>query len=207
MHKLKILVFGPESFLITLNELKPHLNFSLISNQTSFSYKTKDIAGLICHESKLENKKFNEFFNCEDCFSILASKKNKIDMKDFDYVLKLPMSVKDLNEIIDASAAKKKFNKNSSIKIKSYNLDKNEKKLMKSNKFVTLTEKEIQLLELLLNKKIAVSKGEILSLVWKYSSSADTHTVETHIYRLRKKIYDTFNDENFILNHKEGYHL
>ncbi len=128
-------------------------------------------------------------------------------MKDFDYVLKLPMSVKDLNEIIDASAAKKKFNKNSSIKIKSYNLDKNEKKLMKSNKFVILTEKEIQLLELLLNKKIAVSKGEILSLVWKYSSSADTHTVETHIYRLRKKIYDTFNDENFILNHKEGYHL
>ena len=207
MHKLKILVFGPESFLITLNELKPHLNFSLISNQTSLPYKTKDIAGLICHESKLENKKLNEFFNCEDCFSILASKKNKIDMKDFDYVLKLPMSVKDLNEIIDASAAKKKFNKNSSIKIKSYNLDKNEKKLMKSNKFVTLTEKEIQLLELLLNKKIAVSKGEILSLVWKYSSSADTHTVETHIYRLRKKIYDTFNDENFILNHKEGYHL
>ncbi len=142
-----------------------------------------------------------------DCFSILATSKNKINMKNFDYVLKLPTSIQDLNEIIDTSLAKKQFNKNSSIKIKSYKLDKNEKKLIKSNKFVILTEKEIQLLELLLNKEIAVSKSQILSLVWKYSSSADTHTVETHIYRLRKKILDTFNDKNFILNHKEGYYL
>ena len=86
-------------------------------------------------------------------------------------------------------------------------LDKNEKKLIKSDKNVILTEKEIQLLELFLQNKKAISKNEILSTVWNYSKDADTHTVETHIYRLRRKINDTFSDENFIINSKEGYSL
>ena len=67
--------------------------------------------------------------------------------------------------------------------------------------------KEIQLLELFLKEKKAISKDNILSVVWNYSADADTHTVETHIYRLRKKINDKFHDEKFILNNKEGYYL
>ena len=102
---------------------------------------------------------------------------------------------------------KKKFVKNSSIKIKSYTLNKNDKKLLKKNQFIILTEKEINLMELFLNKKKPMSKNEILSLVWNYSSDADTHTVETHIYRLRKKISDKFSDDNFILNNKKGYYF
>ena len=86
-------------------------------------------------------------------------------------------------------------------------LDKNEKKLFKKNEFIILTEKEVQLLELFLNTKKPVTKNKILSLVWHYASDADTHTVETHIYRLRKKIYEKFFDENFILNNKNGYYL
>ena len=70
-----------------------------------------------------------------------------------------------------------------------------------------LTEKEIQLIELFLNSKKPISKNKILSLVWNYSSDADTHTVETHIYRLRKKINEKFADGKFILNDKEGYFL
>ena len=65
-----------------------------------------------------------------------------------------------------------------------------------------MTEKEIQLLELFIDKKKPISKDNILSPVWNYSSHADTHTVETHIYRLRKKISDKFVDEKFILNNK-----
>ena len=83
----------------------------------------------------------------------------------------------------------------------------NEKKLVKEDKFVILTEKEIQLLELLLKKDRPISKNIILSSVWNYSEDADTHTVETHIYRLRKKISDKFTDEKFILNNKDGYYL
>ena len=102
---------------------------------------------------------------------------------------------------------KKKFVDNSSIEIKSYFLNKNEKKLSKLNTFIILTEKEVQLLELFLNNKKPVSKDDILSSVWNYSSEADTHTVETHIYRLRKKINEKFMDEKFILNNKDGYLL
>ena len=69
-----------------------------------------------------------------------------------------------------------------------YNLNKNEKKLSKNKNFVSLTEKEIHLLELFLKQKGSVPKNEILNKVWKYSKDADTHTVETHIYRLRQKI-------------------
>ena len=68
-----------------------------------------------------------------------------------------------------------------------------------------MTEKEIQLLELLFNKEKPIKKKIILEKVWKYSSDADTHTVETHIYRLRKKIIDKFQDDNFIINAKNGY--
>ena len=77
--------------------------------------------------------------------------------------------------------------KNSSLKIKDYFLDKNQKILGKEKKKISLTEKEIKLLELLLDSKKPISKNFIQKTVWEYSEEADTHTVETHIYRLRKK--------------------
>ena len=117
------------------------------------------------------------------------------------------MRIEDLNNIIENSIIKKSFNINSSIRIKNYILDKNEKKLIKDNDFILLTEKEIQLLELFLDNVKPISKDKILEQVWKYSSSADTHTVETHIYRLRKKIKSEFQDDSFILNNKDGYLL
>jgi DNA-binding response OmpR family regulator len=86
-------------------------------------------------------------------------------------------------------------------------LDKNEKKLIKNNNFIILTEKEVQLLELFITNSKPISKREILLSVWNYSKDADTHTVETHIYRLRKKINDKFLDTNFIVNDKNGYYL
>ena len=126
---------------------------------------------------------------------------------NYDFILSLPTTLKEINSVVENLLAKKIFNKNSSIKIKSFFLDKNEKKLIRNQKFLILTEKEIQLLELFKKINKPVSKKEILSLVWHYSSDADTHTVETHIYRLRKKINEKFLDDNFILNNKEGYYL
>ena len=136
----------------------------------------------------------------------MCRKKN--DLKDnFNAYLELPTTLKEINAIIENTVAKKKFNKNSSIVIKDYMLNKNEKKLSKSSNFIILTEKEVQLLELFLNSKKPLSKDVILSSVWNYSSDADTHTVETHIYRLRKKINEKFMDQKFILNNKSGYYL
>ena len=134
-------------------------------------------------------------------------RKKKDSQDNFDAFLELPTTLKEINSVVENTVAKKRFNKNSSIEIKNYLLNKNEKKLSKLNQFITLTEKEVQLLELFLNNKKPISKDNILSSVWNYSSDADTHTVETHIYRLRKKVTDKFMDEKFILNNKDGYYL
>ena len=206
MHKLKVLILGPESFLFTLNELKQYLKFELNSKQKDLQdFSLEKFDSLICHEEQLE--KYSNFLSNVKCVKVLAASKTNKNSKNFDYILSLPTSVKEINELIESSEAKKKFNKNSSIKIKTYLLDKNEKKLMKGSNFIVLTEKEIQLLELFLSNKAAISKKNILSLVWNYSTSADTHTVETHIYRLRKKIKETFDDEEFIVSTQNGYKL
>ena len=90
------------------------------------------------------------------------------------------------------------------MKINNYKLDKNLRRLTQNNLSLELTEKEIELIELL-KKKSFTKKKEILTTIWKYSDDADTHTVETHIYRLRKKIKEIFNDETFIRSEKKGY--
>ena len=191
----------------TIIELKPYLNFNIIPTQKkSFEDVKNKFDGLICYDQDLDQILLENLKKI-DCFKILATNKAEIKYKLFDYILKLPTSVKDMNEIIEISAVKKEFNKNSSIEIKNYLLDKNEKKLFKGDNFIILTEKEIQLLDLFLTKKKEISKTDILSEVWHYSSDADTHTVETHIYRLRKKISDKFSDSEFILNNKVGYYL
>ena len=117
----------------------------------------------------------------------------------------LPLIISDFNSRLVSLIISDKFNQNSSIKIKEYIIDKNEKKLTIDDSSITVTEREIQLIELLFNEKKPISKKIILKKVWKYSEDADTHTVQTHIYRLRKKILEEFNDENFIINTKLGY--
>lgn len=205
MHKLKILISAPDSFIKALNELSEYFKFKFSPNQNPSASFLKDYDGIICHELNSENKEFLQLIEKSDCFKILASLQKSANSKFFDQVLSLPTTPNELNNIVESCAAKKNFSKNSSIKIKEYSLNKNEKKLVKNEKFIILTEKEVQLLELFLNKKKPVSKSDILSEVWKYATDADTHTVETHIYRLRKKINEKFSDEKFIINSKEGY--
>ena len=158
------------------------------------------------HSKALKNIKNKSLIDKSIAIKICASQK-KENPNTYETNLELPTTLKQFNYVVENIAAKKIFNKNSSIKIKNYLLNKNEKKLIKDNFFIILTEKEIQLLELFIENIKPVSKNKILSSVWNYSSDADTHTVETHIYRLRKKIIDKFLDEKFILNNKEGYFL
>ena len=208
MHKLNVLVLGSQSFISTINELSVYLKFNISSLSTNDIKNIKEHNELIlCDDEFTENKTNLNLLKETECVKILANYKNNKNKLLFDYTLELPTTIKDLNAIIETTVAKKKFEINSSIKFKEYFLDKNEKKLKKSGKSLILTEKEIQLLELFLKSPKPISKNKILSLVWNYASDADTHTVETHIYRLRKKIAEKFSDEQFILNSKEGYHL
>ena len=161
---------------------------------------------VLFHIGVLTDKKLKEFIQNNKSIKICAGSSKDLT-GDYDAKLELPATLKEINSIVENTAAKKIFNINSSIAVKNYLLNKNEKKLSISDSYIILTEKEVQLLELLLNKKKAISKNNILSSVWNYASDADTHTVETHIYRLRKKIFDKFKDDKFILNDKDGYYL
>jgi len=201
MHQLKVLILGPISFSATLNELKPFLKFNSIKEKNS-----SDCDVILFHEEALNDKEDNKIINNSNSLKICVSS-NKNSPNNYDAFLEIPTSLKEINSTVESVVVKKIFGKNSSIQIKKYSLNKNEKKLSKSNNEIILTEKEIQLLELFLNNKKPISKDKILSSVWNYSSDADTHTVETHIYRLRKKINEKFSDENFIVNTKDGYSL
>ena len=202
MHKLNVLLLGPSSFVSTLNELKNFLKFNPITNNTKENH---DI--ILFHEDFLKENKQKNFITNNECIKICLLNKKKNSFDNWEAILELPTTLKEINSIVENITAKKKFNKNSSIQVKSYLLNKNEKKLFKSKEYIVLTEKEIQLIELLLDKNKPITKDNILSSVWNYASDADTHTVETHIYRLRKKIADKFMDEKFILNNKNGYYL
>ena len=208
MHTINVLTFGSRNFNTSLEELKDYLNFKLTFGDKEINKETlnnHDV--LILHQDGLVGDSLEKLLKDSKKIKILVSNTSSKKKDQFNEIISLPVKISDLNQIVENAVTKKNFSKNSSILIKQYKLDKNEKKLIRDKNYILLTEKEIQLLELFLDSKKPISKNIILKEVWKYSTSADTHTVETHIYRLRKKIKSKFSDENFILNNKDGYLL
>ena len=201
MHKLNVLILGSTPFLNTLNELKSYLKFNPLVGVLSVNHDA-----ILFNYDALKDSVQKDLIDNSNALKIYAIKKRD-KINNFDLNLELPATLKEINAAVENLTAKNKFNKNSSIEIKGYLLNKNEKKLFRSHEFIILTEKEIHLLELFLNNMKPISKDKILSSVWNYSADTDTHTVETHIYRLRKKISDKFKDEKFIINNKDGYCL
>ena len=118
-----------------------------------------------------------------------------------------PYLLKRLLELINIKLIKLKFNQQSKITIKGYELNLNSKFFFKNNLKLKLTEKEIEIILYLNDKKIKHNVADLQKNIWDYSTNMETHTVETHIYRLRKKISDLFKDEKFILSHKNGYFI
>jgi len=200
-----ILAFGNKEFNNSLIELKNYLSFNL---KTVDDIKDIDpienYQGIIIHEDALKDKTLIDIIKNETINKIVFHNTKKVNVDQNVEKLALPTTVEQINKIVLNNIIKKKFKINSSLKIKNYKLDKNSRRLIKNDISLELTEKEIELIELL-NKKSFTKKKEILSTIWKYSSDADTHTVETHIYRLRKKIKEIFDDEIFIKSEKKGY--
>ena len=118
-----------------------------------------------------------------------------------------PLNIYDLVEKINTELIKQKYNDQSFIKILNYSLDINSRIISNDSGRLKLTEREVDII-LFLNDHKKPQKVNILqNQVWKYSSELETHTVETHIYRLRKKIIDKFKDDNFILSDENGYFI
>ena len=121
--------------------------------------------------------------------------------------IKVPFTIFDFKEKIISAIAKNEFKKNSLINLKGYTIDKNERKIKKNNLELQLSEKEIDFLILFSENKNPIKRDSVLKKVWNYSRETETHTVETHIHRLRKKISEKFNDKDFIKNNKKGYFI
>ncbi|MDA7470438.1 winged helix-turn-helix domain-containing protein [Candidatus Pelagibacter ubique] len=132
---------------------------------------------------------------------------NNITDKNFLVFNDLPLSLKKLLELINIKLIKLKFNQQSKLVIKGYELNLNSKFFSKGSLKLKLTEKEIEIILYLNDKKIKHNVADLQKNIWSYSADMETHTVETHIYRLRKKISDLFKDEKFILSHKNGYFI
>ena len=131
----------------------------------------------------------------------------KILPDEFIERLVMPFSAFDLQIKVVSLLSKYNFKKSSLISLGSYMVDKNERKIKKDNLELQLTEKEINFLILFSESDKPLSRNLVLKKVWHYSSKSETHTIETHIHRLRKKILEKFNDNNFIKNNDKGYYI
>jgi len=119
----------------------------------------------------------------------------------------LPITLKKLLEKINIEILKQQFSNQSKIMINNYLIDLNAREISFVNLKLKLTEKEVSIILYLSSMKKPVSIDELQKHVWMYQGDIETHTVETHIYRLRKKILKTFKDENFIISKKHGYQI
>ena len=185
MNTKNLLVYNSETLFEILSEIKPNLNLEI-----------KNVSKENLNKVKIEKP--------ENYLFITADSKDKI--KNCLILDNLPQKISEIIEKINLNFLKKQFINQSKIEIGKYILDLNSRKIYLENIGLDLTEKESALLVYInSNKKVSLKK--IQKNVWNYSSDLETHTVETHIYRLRKKIYENFNDKNFIEHDKNGYFL
>ncbi|MDA9108088.1 winged helix-turn-helix domain-containing protein [Candidatus Pelagibacter sp.] len=177
-----------------LDEIKENLSFKIIKIKNEEDF-----------EKKFDNDKTDYLIISKTDHNL--SLNNNIDNKNFLSFNNLPLSFEKLLELINIKLIKLKFNQQSKVMIKGYELNLNSKFFSKGNLKLKLTEKEIEIILYLNNKKIKHDVADLQKNIWGYSTDMETHTVETHIYRLRKKISDLFKDEKFILTHKIGYFI
>ena len=118
-----------------------------------------------------------------------------------------PINISKLLEKINIEFLKTQFNSQSELKVNSYTINLNSREIIKKKTKIKLTEKEINTIIYLSKSGKPVSIDELQDKVWRYQSDMETHTVETHIYRLRKKMLNIFNDKDFIISERNGYQI
>ena len=192
MIKQNVFIINFNSLYEILEEIKENLSFKIIKydNQEDFM-KNSDLNIMNYLIISKSNQKLLPIKN--------ISEKNFLLFDNF------PLSLNKLLEMINIQLIKLKFNHQSKINISGYELNLNSKFFSKGGLSLKLTEKEIEIILYLNDTKNKHDVSDLQKNIWGYSSDMETHTVETHIYRLRKKINNKFNDENFILSHQNGY--
>ena len=185
MNSQILIIYEYQILYQVLNELSESLNFEIIQSNN------KDL------------KKF--IYNPKNNYLIVS--KQEIEGIENNLIINnIPIKFENLIEMINIKFLKNRFTDQSCITIGKYNLDLNSRKIKLVDKSLNLTERETNLIIFIKDKKNVTIK-ELQKMVWDYSPDLDTHTVETHIYRLRKKMKETFGDEDFILNTSNGYSI
>ena len=188
-----VFIINYNSLYEILDEIKEILSFKIIKFKNEEDFKNNnDLDTVNC----LIISKTNPKLLTND-----ITDRNLLDFTD------LPLSLKKILEIINIKLIKLKFRQQSKVMIKGYELNLNSKFFSKNNLNLKLTEKEIEIILYLNDTKIKHTVADLQKNIWDYSSNMETHTVETHIYRLRKKISDLFKDESFIISKKNGYFI
>tara|TARA_B100000073_G_scaffold335957_1_gene330158 strand:- start:149 stop:715 length:567 start_codon:yes stop_codon:yes gene_type:complete len=186
MNKLNVVIFNIPALYEILLEFKSELNFNL------FDFKEK-------------NEKFNLFLK-NNPNSLIISPDEKIKFKNH-IVYKKAIKIKSLLQQINIYLSKSNFEIKSNVLIGKYKIDINSRIISVENLSLKLTEKEIDLLIYLKNSTKESNSSDLQKNVWYHSKDLETHTVETHIYRLRKKLFEKFGDNEFITNNKKGYKI
>ena len=168
-----------------LKELDEHLNFKIIE----------------VPDDKILNHEINKSSEY-----LILTKKN-LDFKNQIFLENLPIKINKLIEKLNIQFLKQKFTNQSQLKVSNYLLDLNSRNMSLNNLTLKLTEKEVNTIIYLLRNNKPTSIKELQKTVWGYQSDIESHTVETHIYRLRKKILKVFGDNNFIMSNKNGYEI
>ncbi len=181
-----------------LKEVKSNLSFKIFyyDNTINFlKFLKSNNPDLLNSLIIVKNKNSNIFDN------------KKINIRKFVYFEKFPIPLNKLIEKINIKLIQQRYNYQSKINLKNYVLDLNSRIISKKNQNAKLTEKEIEIILFLHEKKKPCLISELQNEIWHYSLELETHTVETHIYRLRKKIKNVFNDDKFIVSNDNGYNI
>ena len=194
MIKENVIIINFDILYAVLDEIKENLSFNISSYKTGLEF---------INNSEVEEKNSLIIIQSNKDFFL----NNNIEDKNLLLFDSLPLHLNKLNELINIELIKLKFNQQSKISINNYKLNLNTKYLSTNNINLKLTEKEIEIILFLNTKKNKQTVADLQKNIWGYSDDLETHTVETHVYRLRKKISNTFNDKNFILSHQEGYFI
>ena len=209
---LTISIFGNKIFSEILNEMKLFSEYKIEYyedlNLCERNAEKKNQL-VVFFVSEINENFFNEIKknNYPLIFVGESSVLKKILSVEFSDRLNMPFTILDFKKKVITAIAKNEFKKNSLIHLNGYIIDKNVRKIKKNNLELQLSEKEINFLVLFSKNKKPISRNLVLKNVWNYSAESETHTVETHIHRLRKKILEKFGDNNFIKNDNKGYYI
>jgi hypothetical protein len=208
MDTINLIILGSKNFTDILNELEFN-NILKSSNQSIHDDQQISVKILFAENLKIKDVK-NYLLKNEPIVLFLNQKeylkKNNLKLQDFHISLKLPIEILSFKEILNILITKYNFFKKSKIIIKDYEIDCNERFVIKNKIKVKLTEKELALI-LILNNNNGLSKAFLLKSIWKHSRDLDTHAFETHLHRLRKKINNYFEDKDFITEKNSLYYL